>query len=85
MARPQTPKPKNPQFAIAVPNYVLIQLRALAAREGVSIRYLVLRALPSVGVHVAAADLAIDRRQGRPKGTRQHYAMRPVRASSKGD
>jgi len=76
MARPQTPNPKQPQFGIAIPNYVLIQLRAMAVREGCSLRHLVLKALPSLGIHVESSDLMPDKRKGRPKGTRAHYAMK---------
>lgn len=76
MARPQTPHPKAPQFGIALPHYVLIQLRALAVREGCSLRHLVLKALPSLGIHVVDADLVPDRRSARVKGTRSHYAKR---------
>lgn len=74
MARPQTPNPRAPQFGIAIPNYVLIQLRAMAVRENCSLRHLVLKALPSIGIHVDAADLVSDARTRRPKGTRTHYA-----------
>jgi hypothetical protein len=76
MPRPQTPKPKAPQFGIAVPNYVLIQLRALAVRENCSLRCIVLRALPSLGIHVKPEDIATDRRKTRPKSTRTHYARK---------
>ncbi|MEQ1717572.1 MAG: hypothetical protein ABL907_16610 [Hyphomicrobium sp.] len=76
MARPQTPSPKAPQFGIAIPNYVLIQLRALAVREQCSLRHLVLAALPSLGIHVEQADLQFDKRKIRPKGTRTHYAKK---------
>jgi hypothetical protein len=74
MARPQTPKPKAPQFGIAVPHYVLIQLRAMAVRERCTLRSLVLKALPSLGIHVDPDDLRTDRRKDRPTGTRTHYA-----------
>ena len=77
MARPQTPTPKAPQFGIAIPNYVLIQLRAMAVREQCSLRHLVLKALPSLGIHVDPADLQFDKRKSRPKGTRTHYAQKP--------
>ena len=76
MGRQPTPKPKAPQFGIAIPNYVLIQLRALAVREGCSLRHLVLKALPSLGIHVDVADLELDSRKARPKGTRTHYARK---------
>lgn len=74
MARPQTPNPRDPQFGIHIPNYVLIQLRALAVRKGCSLRHLVLTALPSIGIYVAPEDLMEDCRTTRPKGTRKHYA-----------
>ena len=70
MARPQTNTPKIPRFGIAIPNYVLTQLRALAVREHCSLRCIVLRALPSLGIHVKPEDIAADRRKQRPKGTR---------------
>lgn len=76
MARPQTPKPKIPQAAFAIPHYVMIQLRALAVREKCTQRHLVLKALPSIGIHVDAADLLRDSRKARPKGTRTHYAKK---------
>ncbi len=79
MARPQTPNPKAPQFGIPVPNYVLIQLRAMAVREHCSLRCLVLRALPSLGIHVKDEDIAADRRKLRVKGTRANYAQRATR------
>ena len=81
MPRPQTPKPKAPQFGIAVPNYVLIQLRALAVRENCTLRCIVLRALPSLGIHVKSEDLARDRRTLRPKGTRTNYARKAKAAA----
>jgi hypothetical protein len=74
MARPQTPKPKIPQTAFAIPHYVMIQLRAMAVREKCSQRHLVLKALPSIGIHVDAADFQPDSRKARPKETRMHYA-----------
>lgn len=74
MARPQTPKPRAPQFGIHIPNYVLIQLRALAVRKQCSLRHLVLKALPSLGIHVEPCDLKPDSRKARPTGTRTHYA-----------
>jgi hypothetical protein len=82
MARPQTPKPKSPQFGIAVPHYVLIQLRAMAVRERCTLRSLVLKALPSLGIHVDPDDLRTDRRKDRPTGTRTHYANK-ARSKSK--
>lgn len=74
MARPQTPNPKTPQIGIAIPHYVLIQLRAMAVRDQCSLRHLLLKALPSLGIHVDPEDLQPDERKGRPKGTRTHYA-----------
>ena len=76
MARPQSAKPAQPQVGIGLPNYVLIQLRALAAREHCSLRYLVLKALTSLGIHVEPKDLKPDKREGRPKGTRNNYARK---------
>lgn len=76
MARPQTPNPRAPQFGIAIPSYVLIQLRALAVRKDCSLRHLVLQALPSIGIHVEPEDLIEDKRKARPKGTRTHYAKK---------
>jgi hypothetical protein len=58
-----------------MPNYVLIQLRALAARQGCSLRSLILRAVQSLGVHVEAHDLSADKRCGRK--ARTHYAGTP--------
>jgi hypothetical protein len=81
MARPQTPNPRAPQFGIAIPNYVLIQLRAMAVREQCSLRHLVLKALPALGIHVDPLDLQLDERKGRPKGTRTHYATKPAKNS----
>lgn len=74
MARPQSKKPTKPQFSIAIPIYVLTQLRALAVREDCSLRCIVLRALPSLGIHVKPEDITADRRKGRPGGSRTHYA-----------
>lgn len=76
MARPQISKPKIPQTAFAMPHYVMIQLRAMAVRERCTQRHLVLKALPSIGIHVDPKDLVDDRRSARPKGTRTHYAKR---------
>ena len=59
-----------------MPNYILIQLRALAVRQNCSLRYLVLTALQTIGVHVAPEDLIGDKRQARPKGTRTNYARK---------
>ena len=77
MARPPSTNPKTPQIGIAVPHDVLIQLRALAIRERCSLRCLVLKALPSIGIHVEPADIVGDRRQQRPKGTRKNYTAKP--------
>jgi hypothetical protein len=74
MARPQKQSPKIPQTAFAIPHYVMIQLRAMAVREKCSQRHLVLKALPSIGIHVDAEDLQRDSRKARPTGTRTHYA-----------
>lgn len=57
-----------------MPHYVMIQLRAMAVRERCTQRHLVLKALPSIGIHVDRQDLIEDRRTTRPKGTRTHYA-----------
>jgi hypothetical protein len=74
--RPQTPKPKIPQTAFAIPHYVMIQLRAMAVREKCTQRHLVLKALLSLGIHVDPTDLQRDSRKARPKGTRTHYARK---------
>ena len=76
MARPQTPTPQAPQFGIAVPHYVLVQLRALAIRQRCSLRHLVLTALPSIGIHVDPNDMVDDRRKKRPSGSRTNYARK---------
>ena len=83
MARPQNPSPQAPQFGIAVPHYVLVQLRALAVRERCSLRCLVLKALPSIGIHVEPTDIIGDRRQQRPKGTRTNFTRKTVMTTDK--
>lgn len=82
MGRPTIPNPKIPQTAFAIPHYVMIQLRAMAAREKCSQRHLVLKALPSIGIHVEPEDLKRDERKARPKRT--HYAMRATKPSDDG-
>lgn len=76
MGRHQKIHPNQPQVGFALPYYVLIQMRALAVRERCSMRALVLKALPSIGIHVDPVDLVDDGRTLRPKGKRTHYAMR---------
>ena len=76
MARSQTPKPQGPQVGFGMPTYILIQLRALAVRQKCSLRYLVLKGMQAIGVHVEPADLVADKRQARPKGTRTNYARK---------
>lgn len=76
MARSQTNDPKQPQVGFSIPNYILIQLRALAVRRNCSLRYLVITALQSLGIHVDPADLVEDKRQSRIKGTRTNYARK---------
>ena len=76
MARPQTATPKGPQAGFGMPLYILIQLRALAIRQGCSLRFLMLKAVQSIGVHVEPADLVADKRQARPRGTRTNYARK---------
>ena len=77
MARQQISRPKIPQTAFAIPHYVMIQLRAMAVREKCTQRHLVLKALPSIGIHIEPGDLLRDSRKARPKGTRTHYAKKP--------
>lgn len=76
MARPQIPNPKIPQTAFAIPHYVMIQLRAMAAREKCTQRHLVLKALPFIGIHIEPEDLERDERKARPTETRRHYATK---------
>lgn len=59
-----------------MPNYILIQLRAIAIRQDCSLRHLVLTALQSIGIHVDPSDLVADKRQARPEGTRTNYARK---------
>ena len=76
MSKPPRKTVTPPQFGVVIPNYVLIQLRALAVREHCSLRCLILKALPSIGIHVEPDDIVGDRRQKRPKGTRTNYARK---------
>jgi len=71
------PEGRGPQAGFALPLYVMIQLRALAIRQGCTLRYLILTAVQAIGVRVEQVDLVADKRQRRPKGTRAHYAGHP--------
>ena len=75
--RPARPNGRGPQAAFTVPHYVMIQLRALAIRQGCSLRYLMLTAMQAIGVYIDPADLVVDKRKRRPKGSRAHYAGQP--------
>ena len=85
MGRKPTPFPKQPQITVAVPRRVLEQLRGLAGARGCSLRYLVLSALPLIGIDVKPEDLREDGRQGRPRGTRRHYAAPTADTASGGE
>ena len=75
--RPARQASRGTQAAFALPLYVVIQLRALAIRQSCSMRYLMLAAIAAAGLHVEARDLIPDKRQRRPRGSRQHFAGNP--------
>jgi hypothetical protein len=68
-------KTKNPANGICHSALRDDSTRAMAVREKCTQRHLVLKALPSLGIHVDPTDLQRDSRKARPKGTRTNYAQ----------